>query len=52
MGNIPHENSCKTHQEKLLLEVHDKLSVMLGGNEYVAPVFVLPHNQIPGIFYE
>ena len=49
IGHIPTNSDCRTHQERLLLEIRDKLSIMLGGDEYVAPLIILPHNQNPGI---
>lgn len=37
-----------THQERLILEVQDKLGALLGGEQYVTASLVLPHVQTPG----
>lgn len=37
-----------THQERLLIEVKEKLAAMLGGFEFLTITHVLPHVQTPG----
>lgn len=37
-----------THQERLLLEVKEKLAAMLGGHEFLTITHALPHVQTPG----
>lgn len=40
-----------THQEKLILEVQDKLAAMLGGTNFVTITNVLPHVQTPDLVF-
>lgn len=49
LGRIPLPTSkMLTHQERLILEVQDKLGALLGGQQYVTASLVLPHVQTPG----
>lgn len=41
----------QTHQEKLLLEVQEKLGAMLGGLQFVTVTNVLPHVQTPDLVF-
>ncbi|KAK8386176.1 hypothetical protein O3P69_010711 [Scylla paramamosain] len=52
LGNLP-VGSIKgmTHQEKLLIEVKEKLAAMLGGHEFLTITHVLPHVQTPDLVF-
>ncbi|KAK3876256.1 hypothetical protein Pcinc_018943 [Petrolisthes cinctipes] len=52
LGSLPSGPSkYLTHQEKLVLDVKDKLGAMLGGPRYLTITFVLPHIQTPDIVF-
>ncbi|KAG7167652.1 FAST kinase domain-containing protein 5, mitochondrial-like isoform X2 [Homarus americanus] len=52
MGNLPSGlEKTLTHQERLLLEVKDKLSAMLGGVHLVTATHILPHIQTPDLVF-
>ncbi|XP_068225597.1 FAST kinase domain-containing protein 5, mitochondrial [Palaemon carinicauda] len=40
-----------THQEKLILEVQEKLAAILGGTDFIAISNVLPHIQTPDLVF-
>ncbi|XP_027228718.1 FAST kinase domain-containing protein 5, mitochondrial [Penaeus vannamei] len=52
LGRIPLATSkMLTHQERLILEVQDKLGALLGGEQYVTASLVLPHVQTPDLVF-
>ncbi|XP_045603392.1 FAST kinase domain-containing protein 5, mitochondrial [Procambarus clarkii] len=52
MGNLPlGPAKYLTHQERLLLEVKDKLAAMMGGQHLVTATHVLPHFQNPDLVF-
>ncbi|XP_071532074.1 FAST kinase domain-containing protein 5, mitochondrial [Panulirus ornatus] len=52
LGNLPlGPVKSLTHQERLLLEVKDKLAAMLGGLHFITATHVLPHIQTPDLVF-
>ncbi|XP_076054954.1 FAST kinase domain-containing protein 5, mitochondrial [Oratosquilla oratoria] len=52
LGRLPSPSSKGlTHQERLTLEINDKLGAMLGNDSCTKIAHVLPHNQIPDIVF-
>nr|XP_053656080.1 FAST kinase domain-containing protein 5, mitochondrial-like [Cherax quadricarinatus] len=52
MGNLPTGPSKNlTHQERLLLEVKDKLAALLGGLHLITITHALPHIQNPDLIF-
>ncbi|KAG0722490.1 FAST kinase domain-containing protein 5, mitochondrial [Chionoecetes opilio] len=52
LGNLPGGPSKGlTHQERLLMEVKEKLAAILGGPEFISITHVLPHVQTPDLVF-
>lgn len=52
LGKLPvGPSKSLTHQERLLLEVKEKLAAMLGGHEFLTITHSLPHIQTPDLVF-